>query len=129
MQLTTKLAIDKFVEKLNHIDFGPIAFKLMNPDEGSGWTLDRTTEAIEGYRRFLLLSYLYPDRKIVPDRIVDRVWHTHILDTEKYRADCQEVFGKFIDHYPYFGTIDAADRQDLEAAFAETCQLLDRHFS
>jgi hypothetical protein len=129
MQPTQKLAIGKFVKKLNLVDFGSTAFKLMKPNEGEGWTLAQTTEAIEEYRRFLLLHYLYPDRRLVPSRIVDIVWHHHVLDTEKYQKDCLEVFGYFLHHYPFFGTSDGEARQASEAAFADTCQLLERHFS
>jgi hypothetical protein len=129
MKTTNTVAKEKFLEKLNRIDFGAIAFKLMNPDDKAGWTIEQTTAAIEEYRRFLLLSYLYPERTIVPSQTVDRVWHEHILDTQKYQADCLEVFGYFLHHYPYFGMIDDADKQASEAAFADTCQLWKRHFN
>jgi hypothetical protein len=114
--------------KLNSIDFGPIAFKLMNAEDGKGWNLPETTQAIEDYRRFLFLTYLYPDRAIVPTQTIDRVWHTHILDTIKYREDCQLVFGRFLDHWPYFGMLDEHDRQNLDAAFADTQDLWREHF-
>jgi hypothetical protein len=110
------------------IDFGPIAFKLMHPDEGMGFTLCEVTESIEQYRRFLYLYHLYPDRIIVPSREIDRVWHTHILDTAKYREDCELLFGQFIDHWPYFGMTDAADRAALATAFAETQALYAQHY-
>ncbi|MEN8445108.1 MAG: glycine-rich domain-containing protein-like, partial [Cyanobacteria bacterium J06555_13] len=118
-----------FLARLSAIDFGPIAYKLMNPEEGEGWTIERATQAIEQYRKFLFLVKHYPDRKIVPSREVDQVWHTHILDTAKYREDCDIVFGKFMDHWPYFGMKDAAEKQDLDDAFAETRMLLNNHFT
>ena len=117
-----------FLKTLETIDFGPIAFKMIHPDEGQGWTLDQATQAIEQYRRFLFLTYRYPQQTIVPSREVDQVWHTHILDTEKYRDDCDQLFGRFIDHWPYFGLKDEDERQQLETAFAETQRLLEHHF-
>jgi hypothetical protein len=128
MQLTHTVAEVEFRKKLNRMDCGSIAVKLMKPDDKVGWTLEQTTAAIEDYRRFLLLNYLYPDRIIVPSQIVDRVWHEHILDTEKYQADCLEIFGYFLHHYPFFGMVDEVDKQDSEVAFADTCQLWERHF-
>lgn len=128
MQLTHTVAEVEFRKKLNRMDCGSIAFKLMKPDEKVGWTLEETTAAIEDYRRFLLLNCLYPDRIIVPSQIVDRVWHEHILDTEKYQVDCLEIFGYFLHHYPFLGMVDEADKQDAEVAFADTCQLWERHF-
>ncbi|MEO1401984.1 MAG: hypothetical protein AAFV72_12150 [Cyanobacteria bacterium J06635_1] len=117
-----------FLERLSDIDFGPIAFKLMHPEGGDGWTLERVTRAVELYRRFLFLNYLYDDRPIVPSREIDQVWHTHILDTAKYREDCDTLFGRFMDHWPYFGMRDADERQQLNDAFAETQALFEKHF-
>ncbi|MEL6353684.1 MAG: glycine-rich domain-containing protein-like [Cyanobacteria bacterium J06627_28] len=118
----------KFLAVLSAVDFGPIAYKLINPEEGEGWSLQRATQAIEQYRRFLFLVYKYPDEKIVPSRETDEVWHTHILDTSKYREDCDRLFGKFMDHWPYFGLKDAEERQELNNAFSSTQKLLETHF-
>jgi len=128
MQQTIPNVDRDFLARLSAIDFGPIAYKLMNPEEGEGWTLERATQAIEDYRRFLFLMQHYPERKIVPSREADQVWHTHILDTAKYREDCDTVFGRFIDHWPYFGLKDADEHQDLQDSFAETQVLANLHF-
>lgn len=117
-----------FIERLNAIDFGPIAFKLMNPEDGVGWSIEQATIEIDRYRQFLLLSYLYPDRSIVPSQQIDKVWHTHILDTAKYREDCDILFDRFIDHWPYFGMTDTENRQSLNTAFSETQLLWMQHF-
>jgi hypothetical protein len=117
-----------FLEKLAAIDFEPIAFKLMYPDEGEGLTLEQATHAIEQYRRFLFLHYRYPDFPLVPSSEIDQVWHTHILDTAKYREDCESLFGRFVDHYPYFGLKDAADQQKLEMAYSQTQALFSQCF-
>jgi len=117
-----------FLHRLQAIDFGPIAFKLMNPDEGTGLTLEQATWGIELYRRFLFLTYYYPERQIVPSREIDRVWHTHILDTAKYREDCNQLFGHFIDHWPYSGMRNAVDWQAQQLAFTETQTLFEQHF-
>jgi hypothetical protein len=55
------------------------------------------------YRRFLLLKTMYPNTKFSPTRNMDEMWHQHILDTSNYRKNCQQLFGKFLDHRPYFG--------------------------
>jgi hypothetical protein len=117
-----------FLQRLTEIDFRPIAFKLVHPDKGAGLSLEEVTESIEQYRRFLFLYHIYPERTLVPADDIDLVWHTHILDTAKYREDCETLFGRFIDHYPYFGLTDAAEGAALAQAFAETQELYDRHF-
>lgn len=121
-----------FLVRLSAVDFGPIAYKLINPrlepGEGDGWTLERTTQAIEQYRKFLFLLHRYPTRGIVPSEDADEVWHTHILDTLKYREDCDLLFGKFLDHWPYLGIGDAAEKQRGKDAFEETQALMKAHF-
>lgn len=56
------------------------------------------------YRRYLALRLLYPERTIMPtgwsSRMVDALWHEHILDTRRYAADCQAVYGAYLHHVP-----------------------------
>lgn len=80
------------------------------------------------YRRFLTLKRFYPSVALVPSKVVDAIWHAHILDTRAYREDCQQVFGRFIDHYPYFGIYGQEDYQELKNAFAQTVTLYEKHF-
>lgn len=55
------------------------------------------------YKRYLILLAKYPDETIVPTVDADKFWHAHILDTMRYAEDCEQVFGYFLHHYPYFG--------------------------
>jgi hypothetical protein len=128
MTTTTQSSNQVFLSQLNQIDFEPIAYKLMYPEDGNAWTIEKITHEIQQYRRFLWLNHLYPQRTIVPSQAIDRVWHTHILDTAKYREDCQTLFGKFMDHWPYFGMGDTAARQSLDDAFSETQDLWQKNF-
>ena len=80
------------------------------------------------YRRFLTLKCLYPAVSLVPSKQIDAIWHAHILDTRAYREDCHQVFGRFIDHYPYFGIYGQDDYQELKHAFAHTVALYEKHF-
>jgi len=80
------------------------------------------------YRRFLSLKKWYPGISLVPSKLVDKIWHAHILDTRAYREDCNNVFGRFIDHYPYFGIYGEDDYQSLQQSFAKTIELYERHF-
>lgn len=72
------------------------------------------------YVMFLFLVYLHPNIKIVPTPTVDEVWHYHILDTTKYKSDCQRLFGRFLHHFPYFSLGKENDRKDLDRVFAES---------
>jgi hypothetical protein len=44
---------------------------------------------------------------------VDTFWHFHILDTVKYAADCERVFGYFLHHNPYIGLRGGGDEEVL----------------
>lgn len=59
---------------------------------------------------------------IVPCKIVDEIWHQHILDTAAFREDCDAIFGRFLDHFPYFGMRDEQDAQALNDAYADTTE-------
>jgi hypothetical protein len=65
---------------------------------------------------------------VVPSKEIDIFWHTHILDTQKYMSDCENLFGKYIHHFPYFGMRGEKDRRHLEKAFCETEKLFLLHF-
>jgi hypothetical protein len=80
------------------------------------------------YRRFLAMHLAHPDAEIVPCHLVDEMWHGHILDTIAYREDCEELFGEFLDHYPYFGMQSDEEVQALNDAYADTLEIYEREF-
>jgi hypothetical protein len=86
-------------------------------------------QGVSYYRAFLKLCAAYPERSIVPTMKVDEVWHAHIGDTAKYREDCQHVFSKPLDHFPYAGMRGVEDEKSWRAHFAETCRLFENHFA
>ena len=118
-----------FNEFNHNLDLEPIKFSLTQRDEDSDWSLDKAELLEVWYRRFLYLVNLYPNKVIVPSKDIDIFWHTHILDTQKYMTDCQNLFGRYFHHFPYFGMRGEEDKKDLEKAFHETDQLYLQHFS
>src|SRR5450830_1389957 len=85
------------------LDLEPIKVKLMHVQSGEGWTLARANAVEAEYRRFLVLMQMFPEEETAPLVDVDTFWHYHILDTVKYAADCDAVFGYFLHHFPYIG--------------------------
>lgn len=85
------------------LDLDPIKVKLMHKESGEGWTLDQANAVEFEYRRFLYLMKKFPQEQTAPLFDVDTFWHYHILDTMKYAADCEQVFGYFLHHFPYIG--------------------------
>ncbi len=114
--------------KVDTIELEPIAFKLVYPEDGQGWSPEKAYRLIELYRYFLVLNEIYPNISIVPSKEIDKVWHTHILDTAKYREDCERIFGRFIDHFPYFGMRGEEDAKNLQDTFNVSRTLFIEHF-
>lgn len=119
---------EQMVEAIFALDLDPIKFKLMDKKEGLGWTREKADRMELEYRRFLALSAKYPEEAIAPSTEVDKFWHGHILDTMKYAEDCQNVFGYFLHHFPYFGMRDAEDAASLAQAAAKTKRLYEQEF-
>ncbi len=115
-------------KELLALDLEPIKFKLMDSEEGEGWSLEVVEELEKKYRNFLFLSVTSTD-PIVPTKNVDKFWHYHILDTIKYAEDCQNLFGFFLHHFPYIGMRGDQDKADLGEAFARTKSQYELAFS
>jgi hypothetical protein len=118
----------QIIEAIEALDLGPIKFKLMDPEEGEGWTREFVEHMETQYRRYLTLVAKYPREAIAPGKDVDRFWHAHILDTRKYIEDCERVFGFYLHHFPYFGMRGADDAAALAKAGERTRELYEAEF-
>ena len=98
---------------INALDLDPIKVKLMHKESGEGWSLEHANAIELEYRRFLTLMKKYPHEQTSPLVDVDTFWHYHILDTMKYAADCEAVFGYFLHHFPYVGMRGEEDEASL----------------
>jgi len=85
------------------LNLDAIKVKLMHRESGEGWSLEKANAVEFEYRRFLILMKQFPQEETAPLMDVDTFWHYHILDTLKYAADCEQVFGYFLHHFPYIG--------------------------
>lgn len=111
-----------------HLDLSGVRLKLADPEEGKGFSEPELDLAEQEYRRFLALHLMYPDADIVPCHLVDDIWHQHILDTIAYRVDCEAIFARFLDHFPYFGMRDEDDAQALLDAYEDTLEKYEAAF-
>ena len=123
------MKIASFNEFTSNLDLEPIKFSLTQREDGPNWPLNKAETLEVWYRRFLYLSSIYKDKVIVPSKDIDMFWHTHILDTQKYMLDCENLFGRYIHHFPYFGMRGEKDRNQLKKSFHETEELFLLHFS
>jgi hypothetical protein len=115
--------------RVDEIDLEPIVYKLMHPHPGEEvLTLAEADQRVRAYRCFLKLCAWYPEESIAPSGDIDEVWHMHILDTAKYPADCDDVFGFYLHHFPYLGLRGEADVIAWRAAYVRTRALFRQHF-
>lgn len=115
---------------IKKIDLSPICFKLVNCEEGAvPWSEETVWRVEPTYRQFLFLTGIVGNSaSIVPTVEIDQMWHTHILDTQKYAVDCETMFGHFLHHFPYLGMRGKEDRLALHSSFEETGELFARYF-
>jgi hypothetical protein len=127
--LTRPTSANEALERLDEdLDLSGIRSKLADPEEGTGYGMERL-DLLEGeYRKFLAMHLTHPDAEIVPCKIVDEMWHQHILDTIAYRADCERIFGQLLDHFPYFGMRGPDDAEALADAYHATLEIYEEHF-
>ena len=111
----------KFEDFARRLDLAPIKFKLI---KDKAWTVERAERVERQYKAFLFLTGNNAGEMFVPTPDVDEMWHTHILDTRKYMADCALHFGVYVHHYPYLGMKDAADGARAGELFAATRELI-----
>jgi hypothetical protein len=105
------------------LDLNNVRMKLADSEEGLGLGREQIDLMEREYLKFLAMQLMHPDAVLVPCKIVDEMWHRHILDTAAYRDDCAAIFGRFLDHYPYFGMRSEAEAQELTDAYADTLDL------
>jgi hypothetical protein len=87
---------------ISTLKFDDVRERLMHR-KGWWWSLRHDVGKIEReYRQFLYLIATNRGRTVVPwSQDLDDFWHEHILDTARYAADCEHIFGGFIHHDPH----------------------------
>ena len=63
------------------------------------WERSFALRAIEEYRKFVYLGII-ADFHVTPPRIIDQVWHEHLLFSRAYREFCRDVLQHDFDHNP-----------------------------
>jgi hypothetical protein len=124
----TDRPVEQVVAAIQALDLGPIKLKLMDSEEGHGWSREYADRMELAYRRFLTLLATHPEETLAPGKDVDKFWHGHILDTLKYAEDCERVFGCFLHHFPYFGMRGDEDAANLARAAEVTRRLYRQEF-
>ncbi|WP_278351773.1 glycine-rich domain-containing protein [Chryseobacterium gleum] len=96
------------------VDF-PFSKKLAKEEN---WSPDFARKAIEEYKKFVYLCCILP-RGASPSKIVDKVWHMHLIYTRNYWEEfCPDILKKPLHHHPSNGGI--AEREKHKNWFEDT---------
>jgi len=104
-------------DAIEQIRFDLIRWKMENSPGNCAISSEESELAIEEYKRFLTLKQDNPEVSMAPTNLMDEVWHFHILDTKRYAADCERLFGRLFHHSPSYGPHESTERQ---ASLAES---------
>jgi len=108
-------------------DLTPVVDRLIKIEK---WAPDEAHEAVEQYRRYLILRKKYPKSNLPPSKDIDEAWHAHILHTKDYRDFCKKVFadedGQYLDHHPHIAKEGSMER--LNILFEKTQELYRAEF-
>ncbi len=63
------------------------------------WKVSFALKAVNEYKKFVYLAVI-SDFHVTPSKIIDVVWHEHLLFSKAYRTFCNEVIEYVFDHHP-----------------------------
>ncbi|EFW82819.1 MULTISPECIES: glycine-rich domain-containing protein [Pseudomonas syringae group] len=130
--LENEPSLEYAVQYIENIDFSLIFNKLCSGDPllCRRWSPIEAEIGIQYYKNFLYINkkYLHKHPVLPPLLEVDEIWHHHILDTRSYMKDCQNIFGYYFHHYPYFGARGNDDKKNLGKAFELVQELYKEEF-
>lgn len=65
------------------------------------YSLAEAEAVVREYVRFLLLKIAFSDfeaTELSPSAYIDKAWHLHVLQTNRYASDCISICGRVIHH-------------------------------
>src|SRR5688572_16663227 len=118
------------IAAIQGLDLESVKSRLMDTELGKGWTREYAERIEAAYRTYLTMLVKHQDHaeQIMLSKDVDEFWHTHILQTMKYAADCDTVFGAFLHHNPHVGERTEADLEEREKMAQITRALYEQEF-
>lgn len=114
---------------LDRVDWAPVLYQMPTrfPSQPDAFY----TEVLTEYKKFLLLKVLYrdwDDEFMSAENTLDTVWHEHLSNTEKYKTDCVEAFGKLLRCRPLYVSRDphvlCGRRMMAQAAYVQVFHTL-----
>jgi len=90
------------------------------------WNCDFALKAIWEYKKFVYLGVI-SDFSVTPSKIIDQVWHEHLLFSAGYRKFCEEVIEHNFDHNPELVSV-SSQTDTFHNQYFETLELYEAEF-
>jgi hypothetical protein len=91
-----------------------------------GWKNSFALRALDEYKKFIYLG-MVSDFEVTPSKIIDTVWHEHLLFSKAYRQFCQEIAGRPLDHHPELVPMEEQTGR-YSAQYLDTITLYQKEF-
>jgi len=92
----------------------------------NGWKDSFAYRAVKEYKKFVFLGII-SDFQVTPSKVIDIVWHEHLLFTKAYREFCADVIHHSFDHHPELIPI-SEQTSVFNAQYVDTLFLYKREF-
>ena len=90
------------------------------------WKKDFALKAIWEYKKFVYLGVI-SDFSITPSKIIDQVWHEHLLFSAGYRDFCKEIIKHDFDHNPELISV-MTQTEAFQSQYFYTIELYEKEF-
>jgi hypothetical protein len=80
-----------------------------------GYSNTTVKELLHEYRKFLFLATILPT-SVCPSRMVDTIWHAHLLFTPQWKPFTERVLGYHLQHRPDLGLTSQLQRLGINYA-------------
>jgi hypothetical protein len=118
--LVSPSLLNKITEKFGGVDAFTKAFadKIARKHD---WKKQFALKAIHEYKKFIYIGII-SDFSVTPSKVIDIVWHEHLLFTKAYREFCDEIIHYNFEHHPELITLDEQTEQ-FAMQYVQTLQL------
>lgn len=90
------------------------------------WEKSFAMKAIWEYKKFVYLGVV-SDFSVTPSKIIDQVWHEHLLFSSGYRKFCKEVIQYDFDHNPELISV-SSQTSAFQSQYFNTIELYKKEF-
>ncbi len=90
------------------------------------WRNSFAMRAIWEYKKFVYLGII-SDFSVTPSKVIDQVWHEHILFSSGYRKFCKEIIQYDFDHNPELVSV-GSQTEAFQSQYFHTIELYKKEF-